>query len=251
MLGPPPTTDTQNNRAGTTNQSQVIGDLVANSHALSSPATILPQSGPNAVVNNQIPGEVPYISFGKVGENSGPSASGASQVTSNSSLDVPTPAAPPAVASTWSKFAQQTTGPSQAIESTKTLDSFQQFKKQAKEKLDKEKLIERQEQMRKEREALQEREERERLAQEQRIDQEGEIALNTLARSEQSPVLSPASDSQSPASGAGTSGGGGGGGGGSSMLSLREQERKRREALANRIDLMAPGELMSKFEDRV
>lgn len=252
MLGPPPSGDSHSNRAGTTNQSQVIGDLVANSHAISSPAK-LPPSGTNAVVNNQIPTEVSNCNtFVNVGNQRAAAVGVSSQLTSNSTHDPTAPVSQPTVeapVSTWSKFAQQT-GPSQAIESTKTLDSFQQFKKQAKEKQDKEKLIEKQEQMRREREMLQEREEREereRIA--QRIDQEGEIALNSLQRSEQSPVLSPASDSQSPASGAGTSGGGGG----SNIMKLREQERRKREALAsqNQMDLSRQSEIMSKFEDRV
>lgn len=153
------------------------------------------------------------------------------------------------VTSSWSKLAQQTPLSAQPIESIKSHDnSFQLFKKQAKEKQDKEKLIEMQEQRRREREQQereqQEQAERDRLSQEQKIDQEGEMALSSLVRSEQSPVLSPASDCQSPASVAGTSGSG------SNLLKLREQERRKREALANQnLDLSRQSEIMSKFED--
>jgi len=242
IIGQPPN-NTQGNQAGS-NQSQVIGDLGTNSHAISSPAKATLVGTTTASASNQIPGDLPYNSYG-VATN--PSASGASQTTTNSTHEVLAPPPAQTAASTWSKFARQA-GPSQAIESTKTLDSFQQFKKQAKEKQDKEKFIEIQEQKRREREREQlerEQQEKERLTQ----DQEGEIAVNSLARSEQSPVLSPASDSQSPASGAGTSGSSSG----VSNMLKREQERRKREALAsqNQMDLSRQSEIMSKFEDRV
>lgn len=238
------------------NQSRVIGgDLSSNLHAINSPAK-LTLDRTSAPSSTQIPGEdALFKSLGGLSSgiqsNTGTQSSGGmsgSQATSNSGHEV---SGPNNVTSTWSKFAQQTTVSSQPIESNRTLDSFQQFKKQAKEKQDKEKLIEMQEQRRREREQQereqQEREqaERERLSQEQKIDQEGEMALSSLVRSEQSPVLSPASDCQSPASVAGTSGGG------SNMLKLREQERRKREALAsqNQMDLSRQSEIMSKFED--
>lgn len=261
MLGQPPI-DTQSNQASSNPQSQssssqVIGEI-GSTNSPAAPAKV-PLGGSTSTVagsgSSQNPSDVaPYNSYGVVTPNDPPAVSGStSQPTTNSTHDVSSPASSlPTVASTWSKFAQQSSGPSQAIESTKTLDSFQQFKKQAKEKQDKEKLIKMQELRHREREQQErEQQERERLTQEQRIDQEGEMALNSLARSEQSPVLSPASDSQSPASGAGTSGSGGGGG--SSMLKLREQERRKREALAsqNQMDLSRQSEIMSKFEDRV
>lgn len=262
MLGPPPN-NTQSNQAGSI-QSTLIGDLGANSHALSSPAKGPLGGATSSAVSitapvgssgaNQISGDVPYNSYG-VTTNASSASSASGPPTTNSTHDITATSAPQTGTSTWSKFAQQS-GSSQAIENIRTTDSFQQFKKQAREKKDKEKLIEMQEQMRREREQQEreqqerEQQEKERLTQEQRIDQEGEMAVNSLARSEQSPVLSPASDSQSPASGAGTSGGGGGG---SSMLTLREQERRRREALAsqNQMDLSRQSEIMSKFEDRV
>jgi hypothetical protein len=231
-LGQPQSNNTPSNQAGT----NLLADVGSNSNALSTPAK-LPLGGATAGI--PIAGDASFNSYGA--SSTAPAVTGASHST-NSTHDIISPAASHSTASTWSKFAQQS-GPSQPIESTKTLDSFQQFKKQAKEKMDKEKLIEMQEQRRREREQ-QEREqaERERLTQ----DQEGEMALNSLARAEQSPVLSPASDSQSPASAAGTSSG-------SSMLKLREQERRKREALANQnLDLSRQSEIMSKFEsDRV
>lgn len=244
LLGQQPSNNTQSDQAGS-NLSQVIGNLSSNSHVINSPAKL---TLAGSASGDQISGDVPYNSYAP----NAASSSGASHPTTNSTHDVAAPTVSQSVASTWSKLAQQS-GPSQAIESTKTLDSFQQFKKQAKEKMDKEKLIEMQEQRRREREQQEreqqerEQQEKERLTQEQRIDQEGEMALNSLARAEQSPVLSPASDSQSPASGAGTSVGG------SSMLKLREQERRKREALAsqNQMDLSRQSEIMSKFEDRV
>lgn len=234
-----PTSNTQSNQSGP-NQTQAIGVLSANSHGVSSPSNKLTIS---SSAGNQISTDVPYNPY--VVSTNPSSSSGDNQASSNPNNEVSAPTASQTVASTWSKFAQQS-GPSQAIENTKTSDSFQQFKKQAKEKMDKEKLIEMQEQRRREREQQErEQQEKERLTHEQRIDQEGEMALNSLARSEQSPVLSPASDSQSPASGAGSSG--------ANMLKLREQERRKREALAsqNQMDLSRQSEIMSKFEDRV
>lgn len=236
------------------NQSRVIGgDLSSNTHAINSPAK-LPLERTPALSGSQIPGEdalfntLGGLSSGQpsnAGTQSSVALSG-SQATSISGQEV---SGSNNVTSTWSKFAQQTIVSSQPVENPKTLDSFQQFKKQAKEKQDKEKLIEMQEQRRREREQQereqQEREqaERERLSQEQKIDQEDQMALSSLVRSEQSPVLSPASDCQSPASVAGTSGGG------SNMLKLREQERRKREALASQMDLNRQSEIMSKFED--
>lgn len=235
-LGPQLSNNAQSNQAS----SNLLGDISLNSHTSKSPAKI-PLTGLDP--SSQLSGDAPFSSH--TASTTGAPAGNAS-ITANSTHDIIVPAATHSTASTWSKFAQQS-GPSQPIESTKTLDSFQQFKKQAKEKMDKEKLIEMQEQRRREREREQaeqrEQAEKERLNQQ---DQEGEMALNSLARSEQSPVLSPASDSQSPASGAGTSVGG------SSMLKLREQERRKREALASQnLDLSRQSEIMSKFEDRV
>ena len=228
-LGQPQSNNTPN-QAGT----NLLGDVSSNSNALNPPAKLPLVVG---AASTQIAGDTAFNSYGTT--STAPPATGANHPTF-STHDIITPAASHSTASTWSKFAQQS-GPSQPIESTKTIDSFQQFKKQAKEKQDKEKLIEMQEQRRRERER--EQAERERLTQ----DQEGEMALNSLARAEQSPVLSPASDSQSPAAAAGTSGSG------SSMLKLREQERRKREALANQnLDLSRQSEIMSKFEsDRV
>lgn len=237
-----PTSNTQSSNQSGVNQSQTLGSIGANSHAINSPANKLTLG---STTGNQIPTDAPFNPYG-VSTNSS-SISGENQATNNTAHEVSAPSASQTVTSTWSKFAQQS-GPSQAIESTKTSDSFQQFKKQAKEKMDKEKLIEMQEQRRREREQQErEQQEKERLTQEQRIDQEGEMALNSLARSEQSPVLSPASDSQSPASGAAS------GSSSNNMLKLREQERRKREALAsqNQMDLSRQSEIMSKFEDRV
>lgn len=221
-------------------QTSILTDPSSNSHALNSPAK-LPISSPAGTAINQISSELVGNSFGLAAPTTISASSNANSST-NPANPITAPNAAANLTSTWSKVALQS-GPSQTIEPTKTLDSFQQFKKQAKEKMDKEKLIEMQEQKRRDREQA----ERDRLAQEQKIDQEGEMALNSLARCEQSPVLSPASDSQSPASGAGTSGDG------SSMLRLREQERRRREALVaqNQMDLSRQSEIMSKFEDRV
>jgi hypothetical protein len=235
-LGQPQSNNTPSNQAG----ANLLGDVSSNSNALN-PPTKLPLAG--GAPSIQIAGDASFNSYGT--PSTAPAATGASHST-NSTHDIITPAASHSTASAWSKFAQQS-GPSQPIESTKTLDSFQQFKKQAKEKMDKEKLIEMQEQRRREREQ-QEREqaERERLTQ----DQEGEMALNSLARAEQSPVLSPASDSQSPASAAGTSGAGTNF---TLMKIQREQERRKRETIAQQnLDLSRQSEIMSKFEsDRV
>lgn len=233
-LGQQPSINIQSNQTG----SNLLGDISLNSHTSKSPAK-LPLVGLDP--SSQLSGDTPSSSLAAA---TATASVGATNLGTNSTHDIIAPAATHSATSTWSKSAQQS-GPSQPIESTKTLDSFQQFKKQAQEKMNKEKLIEIQEQRRREREQERERElaEKERLNQQ---DQEGEMALNSLARSELSPVLSPASDSQSPASGAGTSVGG------SSMLKLREQERRKREALASQnLDLSRQSEIMSKFEDRV
>lgn len=245
-MGQPPN-NTQSNQAGS-NQSQVIEELGTSSNAISSPAKMPVGGAASTPAGSQNPIDVPYNSFG-VGPNA-PAASDASQPTTNSTHEVSAPASLQTVTSTWSKLARQS-GPSQAIESNnpKIVDStFHQFKKHVKEKQDRDRLIALQEERRREREQQdrEQQQERERLAQEQRNDQEGEVALNSLARLEQSPVLSPASDSQSPASAAGTSGGG-------SSMQKREQERRKREDLArqSQMDLSRQSEIMSKFEDRV
>lgn len=233
------------------NQAQhqsIGGDISSNSHSTSvlSKSALVGASS----LSDSAPNHVNYDSFGvplpasvnSAAGGGGALTAGLSSATSVLSGSTVTPSSTVPTGG-WSKLAQQT-GPSQAIENTRTLDnSFQQFKKQAKEKQDKQRLIE-QTELRMKR--IREQQERERITHEQRIDQEGEMAVSSLARSEQSPVLSPASDSQSPASAAG-----GTSGNTASMLKERERERRRREALASSMDLGRQSEIMSNFEDRV
>ncbi|XP_023248223.1 homeotic protein female sterile [Copidosoma floridanum] len=157
--------------------------------------------------------------------------------------------------SSWSSLARASSPHTVAATSTKnTSEAFQQFKKQAKEKQDRQRaLIERQQKEQAERERLRQEKER-------RQKEEGEAALER-ARKTTSPLsASPASsistprrdpvnkeetDSNSPSHSASQ---------GKSERErerhrLREQERRRREAMAGQIDMNMQSDMMAAFEE--
>ena len=125
-------------------------------------------------------------------------------------------------------------------------DTFAAFKKQAKDKEDKQKMLQIQQEQRRIQKEQEERE-RQRIERERQKDREAEEALDRVRRSQQSMspmedvVGSPSPSSQGSASPA------------QSMsererLRKREQERRRREAQAGRIDMNRQSDIMANFE---
>lgn len=140
------------------------------------------------------------------------------------------------------------TGPSSTNIQLTAQNSFQQFKKQAKEKQEKQRQLSEQQEIRR-RQKEQEDKERERIEMDKKKEREENAALESLtSRVEGSPVLSPNSGSQSPASASGL---GSTSSNGNSIQQLREMERRRRENLAGQIDLNRQSDLMATFEERL
>ncbi|KAI1290345.1 Bromodomain testis-specific protein [Halotydeus destructor] len=130
-------------------------------------------------------------------------------------------------------------------------DTFAAFKKQAKEKEDKQKMLQEQQEQRrmqreqeerlkaqKEKERQQQREEEEALERARRATQQhiedARIQQDALGGSNSSPSTGSASPAQSISE--------------RERLRLREQERRRREALANQIDMNRQSDIMANFE---
>ncbi|KAK0172111.1 hypothetical protein PV328_005476 [Microctonus aethiopoides] len=167
-------------------------------------------------------------------------------------------------ASSWSSLAQASSPQSAAGSSMKSAarDSFQAFKKQAKEKQDRQRALMEQQEMRRQQK---EQAERERLRQEneRRREREEEDALEkgiktvtdqqssgggapiaTTPRAEEVKV-STETDSNSPSHSAGQDKAAAE----RERQRLREQERRRREAMANKIDMNMQSDLMAAFEE--
>ncbi|XP_012278663.1 bromodomain-containing protein 4 isoform X2 [Orussus abietinus] len=163
-------------------------------------------------------------------------------------------------ASSWSSLAQASSPQSAAGSSMKSAarDSFQAFKKQAKEKQDRQRaLLEQQELRRQQKEQA----ERERLRQEteRRREREEEDALEKVRKTvaeQQGTTMSapvraeevkpaPDTDSGSPSQTSGQDKAAAE----RERQRLREQERRRREALANQIDMNMQSDLMAAFEE--
>ncbi|CAN7994168.1 unnamed protein product [Ixodes hexagonus] len=166
----------------------------------------------------------------------------------------------------WSSLAQSAaSSPGQALKTSHVKDSFQQFKKQAKEKMDKQRqLLEAQEQRRHQREM----QEKERLRHEHdKHRDEDDLPLvppssHRKASHQQAPpsVPTPVAAPTEAAVAAQEHGGGNATpGGGSAAASpavsererqrLREQERRRREAMAVQIDMNRQSDIMATFEE--
>ncbi|KAK8773820.1 hypothetical protein V5799_011648 [Amblyomma americanum] len=141
----------------------------------------------------------------------------------------------------WSSLAQSTANsPGQALKTAQVKDSFQQFKKQAREKMDKQRQLF---------EAQEQRRQRE-LAEKERIRQEQEKRSVPPATPRLAPSASGAGDTleeegrkaaPSPTENAGVSE--------RERQRLREQERRRREAMAGQIDMNRQSDIMATFEE--
>ncbi|XP_043254378.1 bromodomain-containing protein 2-like isoform X6 [Colletes gigas] len=165
-------------------------------------------------------------------------------------------------ASSWSSLAQASSPQSAAGCSMKSAarDSFQAFKKQAKEKQDRQRALLEQQEMRRQQK---EQAERERLRQEseRRREREEEDALDKVRKTshvgdQQGNVLTPTSrteevkaivdtDSSSPSHSSSQDKAAAE----RERQRLREQERRRREAMAGRIDMNMQRDLMDAFEE--
>ncbi|XP_015114158.1 homeotic protein female sterile isoform X2 [Diachasma alloeum] len=161
-------------------------------------------------------------------------------------------------ASSWSSLAQASSPQSTAGSSMKTAarDSFQAFKKQAKEKQERQRALVEQQEMRRQQK---EQAERERLRQEnERRQREEEDALEKVMKTvtEQGSTIpattraeeikvSTETDSSSPSQTSGSDKAAAE----RERQRQREQERRRREAMANKIDMNMQSDLMAAFEE--
>ncbi|XP_076654023.1 homeotic protein female sterile isoform X6 [Halictus rubicundus] len=163
-------------------------------------------------------------------------------------------------ASSWSSLAQASSPQSTAGSSMKSAarDSFQAFKKQAKEKQDRQRALLEQQEMRRQQK---EQAERERLRQEneRRREREEEDALDKVRKTvgdQQGNVMSATSraeevkaivdtDSSSPSHSSSQDKAAAE----RERQRLREQERRRREAMAGQIDMNMQSDLMAAFEE--
>ncbi|KAL4090494.1 hypothetical protein QTP88_025321 [Uroleucon formosanum] len=158
-----------------------------------------------------------------------------------------------AATNVWSSLAQQAATdvnnqvPGASIKPS-TADSFQQFKKQAKENAKKQRaLIEQQEMRRHQKEQAEK--ERIRIENEKRREKEEEEALEKArkivaeqqsSRLDEVKASSNTDDSSSPSQDRAAEG--------RERQRLREQERRRREAMVNQIDMNRQSDLMAAFE---
>ncbi|KAG7209232.1 hypothetical protein KM043_015355 [Ampulex compressa] len=163
-------------------------------------------------------------------------------------------------ASSWSSLAQASSPQSAAGSSMKSAarDSFQAFKKQAKEKQDRQRALLEQQEMRRQQK---EQAERERLRQEneRRREREEEDALDKVRKTvgdQQSNVMTATTraeevkaivdtDSSSPSHSSSQDKAAAE----RERQRLREQERRRREAMAGHIDMNMQSDLMAAFEE--
>ncbi|XP_070386035.1 bromodomain-containing protein 3-like isoform X8 [Dermacentor albipictus] len=141
----------------------------------------------------------------------------------------------------WSSLAQSAANsPGQALKTAQVKDSFQQFKKQAREKLDKQRqLFEAQEQRRQrelaEKERLRQEQEKQRSLPARLAPSTSVTADGTTTEDEgrRAPPPSPTENAVSERE----------------RQRLREQERRRREAMAGQIDMNRQSDIMATFEE--
>ncbi|XP_029668063.1 homeotic protein female sterile-like isoform X4 [Formica exsecta] len=164
-------------------------------------------------------------------------------------------------ASSWSSLAQASSPQSAAGSSMKSAarDSFQAFKKQAKEKQDRQRALMEQQEMRRQQQKEQAERERMRQESERRREREEEDALDKVRKNvgdQQGNVMTATTrteevkaiadtDSSSPSHSSSQD---------KSAAErerqrLREQERRRREAMAGQIDMNMQSDLMAAFEE--
>ncbi|XP_066595505.1 homeotic protein female sterile-like isoform X2 [Prorops nasuta] len=162
-------------------------------------------------------------------------------------------------ASSWSSLAQASSPQSAAGNTMKTAarDSFQAFKKQAKEKQDRQRALLEQQEMRRqqkeqaERERLRQENERRREREEEdamdkarkTVDAQGAILASTARAEEVKAIVDTDSSSPSHSSSQDKAAAE------RERQRLREQERRRREAMAGRIDMNMQSDLMAAFEE--
>ncbi|KOC60493.1 Bromodomain-containing protein 4 [Habropoda laboriosa] len=163
-------------------------------------------------------------------------------------------------ASSWSSLAQASSPQSAAGSSMKSAaqDSFQAFKKQAKEKQDRQRALLEQQEMRRqqkeqaERERLRQENERRREREEEDAldkvrktvgDQQGNVMTATSRAEEVKAIVDTDSSSPSHSSSQDKAAAE------RERQRLREQERRRREAMAGQIDMNMQSDLMAAFEE--
>ncbi|XP_075534160.1 bromodomain-containing protein 2-like isoform X6 [Dermacentor variabilis] len=142
----------------------------------------------------------------------------------------------------WSSLAQSAANsPGQALKTAQVKDSFQQFKKQAREKMDKQRqLFEAQEQRRQreqaEKERLRQEQEKQRSLPARLAPSTSVTADGTTTEDEGRRAAPPPSPTENAVSER-------------ERQRLREQERRRREAMAGQIDMNRQSDIMATFEE--
>ncbi|XP_049270057.1 bromodomain-containing protein 3 isoform X8 [Rhipicephalus sanguineus] len=142
----------------------------------------------------------------------------------------------------WSSLAQSAANsPGQALKTAQVKDSFQQFKKQAREKMDKQRQLFEAQEQRRQRELA----EKERLRQEQEKQRAlpPRLAPSTSVTADEEEgrrVAAAAAPPASPTENAVSE---------RERQRLREQERRRREAMAGQIDMNRQSDIMATFEE--
>ncbi|XP_076353714.1 bromodomain-containing protein 3-like isoform X2 [Tachypleus tridentatus] len=147
----------------------------------------------------------------------------------------------------WSSLAQNVSNiPSTSHcgnKKTSALDSFQHFKKQAKEKQDRQRQLKEQQEIRRHQKE-QEEKERQRIERERQREKEEEEALERLRKARQAQQQGQTeektqqNDSQQASNER-------------ERQRLREQERRRREAMARQIDMNRQSDIMATFEENL
>ncbi|XP_077525745.1 homeotic protein female sterile-like isoform X5 [Haemaphysalis longicornis] len=150
----------------------------------------------------------------------------------------------------WSSLAQSAANsPGQALKTAQVKDSFQQFKKQAREKMDKQRqLFEAQQEQRRQRE-LAEKERHDKQQQQQQRGGSGRVLPTSATASGTDGLLLPEEDAAAATNRHAAAAAGDAGVSERERLRLREQERRRREAMAGQIDMNRQSDIMATFEE--
>ncbi|CAD0195571.1 unnamed protein product [Chrysodeixis includens] len=163
-------------------------------------------------------------------------------------------------ASSWSSLAQAgspqsipTMGTNHQIKQKPVMDSFQAFKKQAKEKIDRQRALIEQQELRKKEQAERERQrqETERRHPDEEKMRVGQGVRKVESAEVASPRVSPVARASPPAAAAAAAAAAPDKPAASERerLRQREQERRRREAMAGQIDMNMQSDLMAAFEE--
>uniref|UniRef100_A0A914WHT4 Bromodomain-containing protein 2 n=1 Tax=Plectus sambesii TaxID=2011161 RepID=A0A914WHT4_9BILA len=141
-------------------------------------------------------------------------------------------------ASSWSSLAALGQPKPSPLNKVTTTASFEQFRKQAKDKEERRKQLKREEDARKRQKELEEKE-RMRLADEQKAEREANEMLQRARQSTAAKPTASANTNTPDENGIALQ---------REMLRQQEQERRQREAMANGVDLTSHMELMANFE---